>query len=111
MEGNPRFEASQEIPNFPYAAYAESIGLKGVRVDNPDNIACAWDQALALRVPCVYEAITDPNVPPLPPHISLEQAKSFMSSIVHGDPERGGMIKQSMKAMAESMLPHPGRGG
>jgi pyruvate dehydrogenase (quinone) len=50
-------------------------------------------------------------VPPLPPHISLEQAKSFMSSIVHGDPERGGMIKQSMKAMAESMLPHPGRGG
>jgi pyruvate dehydrogenase (quinone) len=111
MEGNPRFEASQEIPNFPYAAYAESIGLKGVRVDNPDNIASAWDQALAMRIPCVYEAITDPNVPPLPPHISLEQAKSFMSSIVHGDPERGGMIKQSMKAMAESMLPHPGRGG
>lgn len=109
LAGNPRFEASQQLPDFPYAAYAESLGLKGIRVDTPDAIGPAWDEAFRADRPVVYEAITDPDVPPLPPHISLDQAKAFLSSMLKGDPDRLGYMKQAMKAMAEGVLPRRGR--
>lgn len=109
LAGNPRFEASQQLPDFPYAAYAESLGLKGIRVDTPDAIGPGWDEAFRADRPVVYEAITDPDVPPLPPHISLDQAKAFLSSMLKGDPDRLGYMKQAMKAMAEGVLPRRGR--
>jgi pyruvate dehydrogenase (quinone) len=101
MSGDPKFDASQQLPDFPYAAYAESIGLKGIRVDNPQRIAAAWDEALNADRPCVIEFVTDPEVPPLPPHITLEQAKAFTQSLVR-DPARSAMIRQSIKAMFDS---------
>jgi L-alanine-DL-glutamate epimerase-like enolase superfamily enzyme len=67
MEGDPRYEASQQLPDFPYARYAELIGLTGIRVDDPDRLREAWEQAFAATRPVVSEAITDPEVPPLPP--------------------------------------------
>jgi pyruvate dehydrogenase (quinone) len=106
FEGNPRYAASQDIPEFPYAAYAESLGLRGIRVDNPDDVGRAWDEALAERRPVVFEAVTDPEVPPLPPHITFDQARAFLSSMVKGDEGRVAMVKQSVKGMAESILPH-----
>ncbi|MDQ3895437.1 MAG: thiamine pyrophosphate-requiring protein, partial [Actinomycetota bacterium] len=87
MEGDPRYEASQEIPEFPYARYAELIGLKGVRVERPDHVAAAWEEALAADRPTVLEAITDPSVPPLPPHITLKQAKAMMLALAKDDPD------------------------
>jgi pyruvate dehydrogenase (quinone) len=104
--GDPKFEGTQSIPDFPYARYAESLGLVGVRVDRPDDIGAAWDRVLSADRPAVLEAITDPNVPPLPPHISLEQAKAFMSSVYHGDADALGFIKQTIKDAAQSYLPH-----
>jgi pyruvate dehydrogenase (quinone) len=80
--------ASQELPDFPYADYARSLGLDGVRIDHPDEIGPAWDSALSAGRPFVLEAVTDPNVPPMPPHISLEQAQAFASSVLKGDSER-----------------------
>lgn len=106
MEGDPKFEASQYVPDFPYARYAEMLGLKGVRVDDPEDIGDAWDEVLDASRPAVLEAITDPDVPPLPPHITLEQAKAFTFSIAKGDPDSAGIIKQSIKGMAEEYLPH-----
>src|SRR5579884_2367620 len=73
--GDTKFEPSQDVPDFPYARYAESIGLRGIRVDSPDAVGPAWEQALAADRPVVVEAYTDPNVPPLPPHITFDQAK------------------------------------
>ncbi len=105
LTGDPRFEASQSIPDFPYARYADDLGLLGIRVDTPDQIGPAWDRALAADRPVVFEAITDPNVPPLPPHISLEQARNFASSVWSGDAEALGFIKQTVKDAAESFLP------
>ena len=96
MAGDPKFDASQQLPDFPYAGYAESIGLKGIRVDKPERIAAAWDEAFAADRPCVLEFLTDPEVPPLPPHITLEQAKAFTQSMVR-DPARSAMIRQSIK--------------
>jgi pyruvate dehydrogenase (quinone) len=106
MTGDPKFEASQDVPDFPYAQYAESLGLKGIRVDRPDDLGRAWDQALAADCPCVVEAITDPDVPPLPPHMSLAHATKFASSLIKGDPNEGGIIRQSMREFIQSVLPH-----
>jgi pyruvate dehydrogenase (quinone) len=106
LAGDPRFEGSQSIPDFPYARYADDLGLLGLRVDMPEQIGPAWDRALSSDRPVVLEAITDPNVPPLPPHISLEQARHFASSIWSGDAEALGFITQTVKDAAENILPH-----
>jgi len=85
MEGNPRFDASQSIPDVPYARFAEMIGLTGIFVDKDEDLASAWDRALAADRPVVIEAKTDPNVAPLPPHLTLAQAKAFMHAMVKDD--------------------------
>jgi pyruvate dehydrogenase (quinone) len=105
MEGDPKFEGSQELPDFPYARYAEMLGLKGIRVDTADRVASAWDEALASDRPVVYEAVTDPEVPPLPPHITIEQAKALTSALLKGDPSAGQIVKQSFKQKAQEFLP------
>jgi pyruvate dehydrogenase (quinone) len=99
MQGDPKLEASQDVPDFPYARYAELIGFTGLRVERPKAIGPAWDQALASDRPVVLEAITDPNVPPLPPHITLEQAKGYISALLKGDPDALGIVKQSFREM------------
>ncbi len=103
--GDPKFEAAQKVPDFPYARYAELLGLKGIRVDSPDNVGDAWDQALAADRPVVLEAITDPEVPPLPPHIKLEQAKAITSSLLKGDPDARGIIRQTLRDKVAELVP------
>ncbi len=105
MSGFPKFEGSQDVPEFPYAAYAESLGFKGIRVENPDMIGRAWDQAFAAKTPCVIDAVTDPEVPTLPPHITFEQATNFMKSILKGDPNAGEMVRHSYHEMLSSWNP------
>jgi pyruvate dehydrogenase (quinone) len=104
LEGDPKYEASQVLPDFPYARYAELLGFKGIRVDAPDDVGPAWDEAFAADRPVVYEAITDPEVPPLPPHITFEQARRYMTAVA-GDPARGAMIKESLKQKLEEFIP------
>jgi pyruvate dehydrogenase (quinone) len=96
MAGDPRLDASQVLPDFNFARYAEVVGLKGIRVERPDQVAPAWEEALASDVPVVYEAMTDPEVPPLPPHIRFEQAQK-MAKALPGDPHSRRIIKQSVK--------------
>jgi pyruvate dehydrogenase (quinone) len=105
MEGNAKFEASQRIPNVPYHKFAELLGLKGIYVDDPEKLGAAWDEALASKVPAVIEVKTDPNVPPLPPHITLEQAKKFSETLLKGDPEEGGVLRGAAKEILGSLLP------
>jgi pyruvate dehydrogenase (quinone) len=105
LEGDPKFEASQEIPDVPYAQFAELIGLRGVRVEDPDAIVPAWEEALAADRPCVLDFVTDPEVPPLPPHITFEQARMFASAVVKGDAGRMSMIEQSLKDKLSELLP------
>ncbi|WLI77355.1 thiamine pyrophosphate-requiring protein [Kosakonia sp. H02] len=85
MEGNPRFEATQQLPDVHYAEFARSLGLGGIFVDTPDALASAWQQALQSDRPVVLEVKTDPEVAPLPPHITFKQAKAFMASMAKGD--------------------------
>ena len=105
MEGDPKFEASQNIPDVPYHLFAISLGLKGIFVEHEDDVAAAWEQALASDIPVLIEFKTDPNVPPLPPHIKLEQAKKFASTLLQGDPQEAGVIVQTAKQVLASVLP------
>jgi len=104
--GDIKFNDSQELPDFPYAKFAEDLGLIGIRVDDPDHVGAAWDKALAADRPVILEAITDPDTFILPPHISMEQIKNFTKSILKGDPDRVGVITQSIKSMADRLMPH-----
>jgi len=102
LAGDPKFDASQVLPPFPYAQFAESVGLKGIKVDRPEAVGPAWDAALAADRPTLVEFVTDPEVPPLPPHISFEQAKNFMQALVK-DPSRGEMLKHSIQQVMDTL--------
>jgi len=106
MMGDIRFTASQDLPDFPYAAFAESIGLRGIRVEKPEELSGAWDRALSSDRPVVLEAISDPDTPTLPPHVTLKQAKNFTETILRSDPENAGIVKQAIKGMVQSLVPH-----
>ena len=103
--GDPKFEASQDVPDFRYSQYAEQLGLKGIFVDRPDQLGAAWEAAFAANRPCVLEAYTDPDVPPLPPHISLKNAKAFASTLIKGDPSEWQIIKETTKELVSDLLP------
>ncbi len=102
MEGNPRFEATQQLPDVKYADFAESLGLSGIYVDNPDQLASAWQRALSADRPVVLEVKTDPEVAPLPPHITFKQAKAFMSSMAKGDRGASQVIKDTANQLFTS---------
>ena len=104
LVGDAKLEASQVVPDFPYARYAELLGFKGIRVDAPEQVAAAWEQALASDVPVVLEAVTDPEVPPLPPHITFEQAKNLAGALAQGDPARGQIIRQAIKGKLQEFV-------
>ena len=70
---------------------------KGIKVDSPDQVGPAWDRALAADRPVLIEAVTDPEVPPLPPHIRFDQAKEMAVAMSKGDPNRGHIIRESLK--------------
>ena len=111
MSGDPKLEASQEIPDFPYARYAELIGLQGIKVEHPAEVGPAFDRAFQATRPTVVEAYTDPNVATLPPHITFEQAKDFTYAILKGDPDSGGIIRETIKqAWASVRTGKPGGG-
>lgn len=105
MEGDPKFEASQGIPNVPYHRFAELIGLKGLFVDRPENLGHAWDEALASDRPVLLEVKTDPEVPPMPPHLTFEQVKNLTSTLIKGDPNEGGIIRGTVRQVLSSVLP------
>lgn len=105
INGDPKFEASQRIPNVSYSRFAELIGLSGIYVDSPQLLGSAWDQALASQMPVVLEVKTDPEVPPLPPHITLQQAKNFSLALMKGDPNESGVIKGAARQVLAKILP------
>jgi pyruvate dehydrogenase (quinone) len=105
LEGDPKFEASQALPDVNYAAFAESLGLSGIRVESPDQLDSAWDKAFRADRPVVVDAVTDPNVPPLPPHVSWEQAGAMLSSLLKGDPDSAAVIRNSFKSVLAEYIP------
>ena len=103
--GDGKTESTQSIPDFPYAKYAELLGLKGIFCKDPEKVGESWDEALASDRPVILEFYTDPNVPPLPPHITLKDAEHFMT-MMPSEPELGSVLKNSAKELISTILPH-----
>jgi pyruvate dehydrogenase (quinone) len=105
LEGDPKNPATQVIPDVRYADFARSIGLDGIRIESPDAIDAAWEEAFQADRPFVIDAVTDPEVPPLPPHITIEQARHFISALRSGDPQSRALITESFKQKMLEFLP------
>ncbi|HVE05807.1 MAG TPA: thiamine pyrophosphate-requiring protein [Paraburkholderia sp.] len=105
MEGDPKFTASQQIPNVPYHRFAELLGFTGLYVDSDDKLADAWETALSANRPVLLEVKTDPEVPPLPPHVTLTQAREFARTLMEGDPQQGSVIANTAKQVLATVLP------
>jgi pyruvate dehydrogenase (quinone) len=103
--GERKFDASQVLPPFPYADYAKSLGLAGIRVERPADIGPALEQALTADRPTLLEVVTDPNVPPLPPHVSPKQAKAYVKALVHGDPQAIEVLTATAKEWWDGVFP------
>jgi len=105
MEGDPKNPMTQRIPDVRYADFARMIGLEGVRIESPDAIDAAWEEAFAADRPFVIDAVTDPEVPPLPPHITMEEAKHFLHALKGGDPHSRELVTESFKQKILEFLP------
>ncbi|ANL69288.1 thiamine pyrophosphate protein (plasmid) [Rhizobium phaseoli] len=104
MEGDPKFDASQSIPDLRYHKFAELIGLRGIFVDRPDQLGAAWEEALAADCPVILEVKTDPEVPPLPPHITFEQIRKINSALMTGDSHEAGVIAGTFRQLFAGIL-------
>ncbi|HEY1963091.1 MAG TPA: thiamine pyrophosphate-requiring protein [Rhizomicrobium sp.] len=100
LGGTPKVEATQDLPDFNYAQYAQAIGLYGLRVDKPEEVGPAWDAALEADRPCVIDCVVDPKFLALPPHVTFEQAKNFFAAMKAGDPEAAGILRETYRQMA-----------
>lgn len=106
MENSPKFEASQSLPDVDYAGFARSLGLHGENLDDPDALGRAWERALAADRPTVLDVRCDPDVPPIPPHATFEQATSLVKAVVGGDNDAAGFIKQGIKQKVQQYFPN-----
>jgi pyruvate dehydrogenase (quinone) len=105
MEDAPKFAASQTLPDVDFAAFARTLGLIGENIDDPEMIGGAWDRALVADRPTVLDIRCDPNVPPIPPHATFEQAKSLAKAMLHGDEDTAGFVKEGLKQKVQQYLP------
>ncbi|WP_336115744.1 thiamine pyrophosphate-requiring protein [Streptomyces sp. PTD9-10] len=105
MEGAPQFLPSQSIPDVAYADFARSLGLHGMRIEKPGEVEGAWKAALSADRPCVLDFLTDPAVPPIPPHATLDQIEAAAASVLKGDSDRVAMVRQGFKAKVQEFLP------
>lgn len=106
MQNSPKFPQSQDLPDVDYAAFARSLGLHGTNIDDPDALGGAWDHALGADRPTVLDVRCDPDVPPIPPHATYDQAKSLVEAVLGGDEDAKGFIKQGVKQKLQQYLPH-----
>jgi pyruvate dehydrogenase (quinone) len=103
MGGTPKTTESQTIPDVSYADFAESIGLTGIAVDEPGGVGPAWDRALANDRPTVLDVRCDPDVPPIPPHVTLDQMTQTARALLKGDEDAWGVIKRGVATKAREV--------
>jgi pyruvate dehydrogenase (quinone) len=111
MENAPKFVESQALPDVDYAAFARSLGLGAHNIDEPGQLGAAWDDALSADRPTVLDVRCDPNIPPIPPHATLEQVRSLAGAVLHGDEDAWAFTKQGAKQKLQQVLSGHGRGG
>ncbi|MFE9751370.1 thiamine pyrophosphate-requiring protein [Saccharothrix saharensis] len=104
MGGAPKFEQSQVLPDVDYAAFARSLGLDGVAVDDPEELGGAWERALSATRPVLLDVRCDPNTPPIPPHTTFEQAKATAEAMLKGDPDAWDVVRRGVATKVQEFL-------
>ncbi|MCR3719493.1 MULTISPECIES: thiamine pyrophosphate-requiring protein [Prauserella salsuginis group] len=105
MGGAPKFEESQTLPDMSYAAFAAALGFDTVSVDDPEQLGPAWERVLGGRGPALLDVRCDPEVPPIPPHATLEQMTSTAEALAKGDPNTWHVLMQGAKTKLQEFLP------
>ena len=106
--GDPRWDTAQLVEDMNYAKYAEDLGLRGIRVEDPGDVESAWKQAFSADRPVVIDVLTDKNVPPLPAHVTFDQAKGVAAAILGGDPDAAQVVGNSARAVASRLFARVG---
>jgi pyruvate dehydrogenase (quinone) len=104
MGGEPKFEESQSLPDVDYAAFARSVGLTGINVDDPEHLGSAWEEALTAAGPAVLDVRCDPEVPPIPPHATLDQVKAVTEAVLKGDPNAFHLVTEGARTKLQEIL-------
>lgn len=105
MGGTPKFIESQALPDMSYADVAASFGLGAIAVEDPEQLAGAWETALNADRPYLLDVRCDPEVPPIPPHADLDQMLNMAEAVVKGDPSRWQVVKEGIKTKAQELRP------
>ncbi len=87
--GNPDYG----VDLFPidFVKVAEACGGHGIHVEDPLVCDAAVEAALASPGPVLVEAVTDPLEIPMPPSLTMQQARNFALAIARGEPAGASM--------------------
>jgi pyruvate dehydrogenase (quinone) len=94
MEGDPKFAPSQDLMDFPFARYAELLGLHAVRVADVESLQQVCETAFHSPRPLLIEMVTDPNVPPLPPTLTAQQRAKLEQAFAQPDEDVPAALHQ-----------------
>jgi pyruvate dehydrogenase (quinone) len=112
LAGDPKNPATQTLPYVPAAEFARLLGFEGIKVNRPEDVGPAWDRALQAGGPVLLEFVVDPAVPPLPPHVKVDQLKKTAKALLSGDEDAVGLAKSGIKGKLAEFKEHlPGAGG
>jgi pyruvate dehydrogenase (quinone) len=103
--GVPKFAASQDLPDVDCAGFAARLGLAAIEIRHAEEIGPAWEKALAADRPTVLDVHTDPDVPPIPPHATLQQMRDAARAMIGGDENAWGVLKTGIRQKAQEFLP------
>ena len=106
LAADPKNPETQTVPYVPAAEFAKLLGFEGIKVTKPKEVGPAWDKALAADGPVLLEFVTDPQIPPLPPHVRVSQAKKTAKSMLSGDEDAVGIAKKGFKGKLAEVVEH-----
>jgi pyruvate dehydrogenase (quinone)/pyruvate oxidase len=85
--GNPEYVC--ELQPIDFAAVAKGFGVQSFTIDDPKQCGATLQKALATPGPVLVEAVVDPHEPPMPPKVTLSDAKNFAEALARGTPAAG----------------------
>jgi len=106
LAADPKNPATQTVPYVPAAEFAKLLGFEGIKVTKPKDVGPAWDKALASDKPVMLEFITDPQIPPLPPHVRPSQMKKTVKGLAQGDEDAVGIATKGFKGKLAEVKEH-----
>ena len=102
MEGNPEFGV--ELEPIDFVGVARACGLPAYALAHPGRAASVLREALNGDGPALVEALVDANEPPLPGHITTEQALKFAEATLRGEKDGAKIMATVMRDKIREVL-------